>query len=153
MSVQSERRYELEIPIEQQSGKKNNKKINHNNYKKKANKRCLVNRIILMGLAFVATFLIIYNSSVITESKYANDKLDMMIAETNDKISRSNIALESLNNTSTIESYASSYLGMSYPNRKQTILINVDYVEEVAKQEELDGFNIFDFVCSLFTKE
>lgn len=152
MSVQSERRYELEIPIEQQTVKKN-KVIPHNERKKKTNRRGMVNRVILMGLAFVASFLIIYNNSVITENKYANDKLDTMIAETNDKIARSNIALESLNNTSTIESYASSYLGMSYPNRKQTILIDVDYVDGTVKQENEENFNIFDFVCSLFTKE
>lgn len=153
MSALAERKYELENPKENVKLKKKNpirkekKKPEH-----KVNYRVVFNRIILIGLVFSAIFFLIYNNSIITEKKLAIDNVENSIMLANNDIESYNIVLENLNNTSTIESYASNYLGMSYPNRKQTILVEVNYEDENANKP-VKELNFFDYILGCFVKE
>jgi len=153
MSALAERKYDLDNPNEKVNLKKKvpikkeKKKPEH-----KVNYRIIFNRMILVGLVFSAIFFLIYNNSIITEKKLAIDNLDKSIMLANDDIENYNIVLENLNNTSTIESYASNYLGMSYPNRKQTILVEVNYEDESVNKPE-QNMNFFDYILGCFVKE
>lgn len=153
MSALAERKYDLDNPNEKVNLKKKvpikkeKKKPEH-----KVNYRIIFNRMILVGLVFSAIFFLIYNNSIITEKKLAIDNLDKSIMLANDDIESYNIVLENLNNTSTIESYASNYLGMSYPNRKQTILVEVNYEDESVNKPE-QNMNFFDYILGCFVKE
>lgn len=100
---------------------------------------------------------IIYNYATITEKKMAINNLDKEIAELNNKIDSHNIYLESLNNTNMIENMAKSYLGMSYPTRKQTVFINsesgkTEDIQLAVNQDEGKKLNIFEKTYNYFVK-
>lgn len=154
MSALAERKYELENPNERVKVKKKapiNKNKKKNKPEKKINYKVVFNRVVLLGFVFSAIFFLIYNNSIITEKKLAIDNIENSIVLANNDIESYNIILENLNNTSTIESYATNYLGMSYPNRKQTILISVNYVDD--KVETVKDVSFFDYILGCFIKE
>lgn len=101
---------------------------------------------------------IIYNYATITEKKMAINNLEKEIAELNNKIEGHNIYLESLNNTNMIENMAKSYLGMSYPTRKQAVFLNsecgkIEEVELAINQNEEKTLNIFEKTYNYFAKK
>jgi cell division protein FtsL len=127
--------------------------------KKKKNKLNLgvIKTWFMILTIFVMGISIIYNYATITEKKMAINNLDSEIAELNNKIDKHNIYLESLNNTNMIENMAKSYLGMSYPTRKQTVFINsesgkTDDTQLAANQDEEKKLSILEKTYNYFVK-
>ena len=126
MSALSKRNYNYDYENQQYLEPKTKKRVIK---KKKKNKITLgaIKNWLLVITMFGLGILIIYNYATITEKKMSISELEAEIVALNNDIDNYNVYLESLNNTNMIESMAKSYLGMSYPTRKQTVYLNVDY--------------------------
>ena len=137
MSALSKRNYNYDYENQQDFEPKIKKRVIK---KKNKNKITLgvIKNWLLVTTMFCLGILIIYNYATITEKKMTINDLDEEIVALNNDIDSYNIYLESLNNTNMIENMAKSYLGMSYPSRKQTVFLDVTYKDksQLASEEE-----------------
>lgn len=135
------------------------------NYKKSVIKKKKKNKLslgvlkswFLTIIMFCMGIAIVYNYATITEKKMTINNLESEIAELNNNIDSHNIYLESLNNTNMIENMAKSYLGMSYPTRKQTVFLNSesgkqDDTQIAINQSEEKKLNILEKTYNYFVK-
>lgn len=123
--------------------------------KKKTNRISLgvIKNWLIILTIFWLSISIIYNYAMITDKKMDIKNLEEEIDDLNAQIDKYNIFLEGLNNTNTIENYAKSYLGMNYPNRKQTVFIEVSEakaVETEANNEKSNNFSLLEQAIKFF---
>lgn len=129
--------------------------------KKKKNKISLgaIKNWLMIIAIFGMGIMIIYNYATITEQKMAIRTLEKEIITSNNEIDNYNIYLESqLNNTNKIEDMAKSYLGMTYPSRKQTVFLSSETndsndIEIVSNEEDVKELGLFEKALSYFTKK
>ncbi len=157
MSALLKPKYDYAYEEQQNLGQENKKRVIK---KKKRNKLSLgaIKTWFMIIAIFGMGISIIYNYATITEKKMAINNLDKEIAELNNKIDGHNIYLESLNNTNMIENMAKSYLGMSYPTRKQTVFLNSessksDEEQLVANENQEKKLNFFEKTYNYFAKK
>ena len=108
----------------------------------------------MVAATFILGILIIYNYAVITDKKMELNNINEEIVQFNNDIDEYNVALESIKNTNKIEEMAKTYLGMSYPKRKQTVFIDFAYGTEedetntLAKNNQNQLYSLIDKVIS-----
>lgn len=91
---------------------------------------------VLLAITFILGISIIYNYAIITDKQMELNSLNKEIVKLNNEADSYNIALESINNTNSIEELAKTYLGMNYPSRKQTVFVDFKYGNPEAATDE-----------------
>jgi len=126
---------------------KKNRKIRNKRNSKKQKQLIMkaVERMSMVVTIFILGIVIIYNYAIIIDKKVKLNTISEEVVNLNNDIDTYNIALETLNNTGTIEEMAKSYLGMNYPNRKQTQFIDIGY-------NNIEDTNNQNFFYSLIKK-
>lgn len=156
MSALLKPKYEYAYEEQQNLEQDYKKRVIKKKKKNKLNVGAIKTWFMIMAI-FSMGICIIYNYATITEKKMAINNLDSEIAELNNKIDSHNIYLESLNNTNMIENMAKSYLGMSYPTRKQTVFLNSesgkkDDTQLAANQNEEKKLSFLEKTFNYFVK-
>jgi len=109
---------------------------------------------VMVATTFILGILIIYNYAIIIDKKMELNNINEEIVQFNNDIDEYNVALESIKNTNKIEETAKTYLGMSYPKRKQTVFIDFAYGTEedetntLAKNNQNQLYSLIDKVIS-----
>ena len=109
---------------------------------------------VMVATTFILGILIIYNYAIIIDKKMELNNINEEIVQFNNDIDEYNVALESIKNTNKIEETAKTYLGMSYPKRKQTVFIDFAYGTEedetniLAKDNQNQLYGLIDKVIS-----
>jgi len=109
---------------------------------------------VMVATTFILGILIIYNYAIIIDKKMELNNINEEIVQFNNDIDEYNVALESIKNTNKIEETAKTYLGMSYPKRKQAVFIDFAYGTEedetntLAKNNQNQLYSLIDKVIS-----
>ncbi len=126
----------IDIDYGQELNSPNKKRIKRN--KKNNNVIESIKNTAMLAITFVLGIIIVYNYAIITDKQMELNSLNKDIVKLNNDIDSYNIALESINNTNSIEELAKTYLGMNYPTRKQTVFVDFKYASpEITKDEAL----------------
>jgi len=148
------RKEAIEYDYYQESSEHSPKKKRIENKKKNRIVMESFKNTVMVATTFILGILIIYNYAVIIDKKMELNNINEEIVQFNNDIDEYNVALESIKNTNKIEETAKTYLGMSYPKRKQTVFIDFAYGTEedetntLAKNNQNQLYSLIDKVIS-----
>ena len=118
------------------------KVVNTNNTKKvKAQPKTKLSLILSVVALFTMAIVISYRYNLISEKNLEVQRLKMERTTANSELATTEVAVKSIIDNDTVESFAKQQLGMQKPEKSQIIYINSNYETKV---EEIEAKSFFE---------